>query len=202
MSLAQVRQTYAKLARVYDRQAWILEKLLLSRLRRRLLGHARGKALEVGFGTGLNLVAYDRGIALTGIEASEAMLEVARGKQAPRGGLLQGDALQLPFAGEVFDTVAATLILCTVDEPERAVAEMVRVLKPGGRLLLMDHGLSRSRLLAALQERLAGWQFRRCHCRLNLDMPALYSAAPSVRWQRIERYAGGVFVLGFGQKKS
>lgn len=180
-----------------------MERLFLSGLRRRLLRHARGRILEVGFGTGLNLIAYDRGGALVGLEASEAMLYVARGKEVARREtvrLLQGDALRLPFPNEVFDTVAETFTLCTVDEPEGAVAEMVRVLKPGGRLLMMDHGLSRAWPLAVLQRRLARWQFRRCHCRLDLDMRGLYESVPGVRWRGIESYAARLFVLGFGQK--
>lgn len=96
----------------------------------------------MAIGTGLNLPHYPAGIRLTGIEWSPAMLERARQRAATLGrdvDLQGSDARALAFPDGAFDTVVCTFSLCGIPDDRRALAEMVRVLRPGGRLLLADH---------------------------------------------------------------
>ena len=98
--------------------------------------------LEVAVGTGRTLPHYPAGVTITGIELSPAMLAIARQRAAGLGrdaDLREGDAEHLPCGDASFDTVVCALSLCTIPSPEAAVGEMRRVLRPGGRLLLLDH---------------------------------------------------------------
>ena len=110
--------------------------------------------LEVAIGTGLNLVAYPPDVTLTGLDLSEDMLSIARIRAAELGRaatLRQGDAHALPFEDASFDTVVCTLGLCAIPDIDSAVGQMVRVLRPGGRLLLVDHVASSSRIVRGMQ---------------------------------------------------
>lgn len=103
---------------------------------------AVGATLEVAVGTGLNLPFYPRTVTLTGIDYSPGMLAMARQRAARLGidaDLREADALALPFPDATFDTVVGTYALCAVTDDRAAVAEMSRVLRPGGLLLLADH---------------------------------------------------------------
>jgi ubiquinone/menaquinone biosynthesis C-methylase UbiE len=110
--------------------------------------------LEVAVGTGLNLPHYPNGVRLTGVEWSPGMLEIAR-ERARRLGrdpdLRTGDAQALEFPDARFDTVVCTFSLCAIPDQRRALAEMDRVLRPGGRLLLADHVVSSRWYVRALQ---------------------------------------------------
>lgn len=109
----------------------------------RLLAQAAGEILEVGVGTGLNLPAYPEAVeAVTSIGPEEALHPRAV-QRAERRRMkvshVPGDAARLPFDAARFDTVICTLVLCTIPEPARAVREMARVLRPGGRMLFLEH---------------------------------------------------------------
>jgi ubiquinone/menaquinone biosynthesis C-methylase UbiE len=98
--------------------------------------------LEVAVGTGRNFDSYPADITITGIELSAAMLAIARQRATDLGlrvDLHEGDAQAMPFDGNTFDTVVCTLSLCAIPDPRAAIDEMKRVLRPGGRLLLLDH---------------------------------------------------------------
>lgn len=136
-----------RLAPLYDEASAWLERRLLARGRRWVCARARGRVLEVGVGTGANLELYDPSVGLTAIDASEGMLAQARAKVAavpvtarPREvELVHADAGALPFADHAFDAVLSTYVLCCVPDVDAALAEAVRVLRPGGDLLLADH---------------------------------------------------------------
>ena len=127
---------------------------------------AAGRVLEVGIGTGRNLPCYRPGVHLTGVELSPGMLTrtAARAEALHRTvDLHVADAQQLPFPDASFDTVTATLTLCSIPDDQAAVRQMARVLRPGGQLLLLDHVASplrpvatAQRLLDPLLVRLAG----------------------------------------------
>jgi ubiquinone/menaquinone biosynthesis C-methylase UbiE len=137
------RRNYAKEAPNYDKQMGFFEKLLFGTEHRGwACSQAVGDTLEVAIGTGLNLVHYPPAARLTGVDLSPEMLALAdtRARQLARSvELRQGDAQDLAFADRSFDTVVCTYALCSVPDEARAIFEMERVLKPGGRLILVDH---------------------------------------------------------------
>jgi SAM-dependent methyltransferase len=158
-------------ARIYDPVLWLGEKAGLGALRRDLLRRARGRTVELGSGTGLNLSHYPGGLdelILTEPEAPmRARLERRLRRSDGRARVLDAPAEQLPFADESVDTVVSTLVLCTVPAPDAALREIERVLRPGGRLLFLEHVRSESPRLARWQDRLER-PWRRfaegCHC--------------------------------------
>ena len=142
VAAARQKRVWDKAAPGYDKQIAFFEKSWFSGGREWLTSRARGQVLEVAIGTGRNLPGYPAEASLTGIELSPAMLAIARQRAADLGreaDLRDGDAEQLPFDDASFDTVVCALSLCTIPSPVAAVGEMWRVLRPGGRLLLLDH---------------------------------------------------------------
>ena len=138
----QVRRHYDDSASKYNRQIKFFERILFGDGRSWVCSQAVGDVLEIAVGTGRNLRYYPDGVRLTGIELSPAMLDLARQEAAAIGrdaDLRQGDAQALDFRDESFDTVTCTLSLCTIPDHDRAVREVMRVLRPGGRFVLMEH---------------------------------------------------------------
>jgi SAM-dependent methyltransferase len=127
-------------AALYNPFLWAGEKLGMARLRRQLLAEARGTVLEIGAGTGLNLRHYPADLdELILLEPGARMgghIDLDRGPAAVPTRLVQAPAEYLPFEDGSFDTVVSTLVLCTVSDPRRAVGEIARVLRPGGRLAM------------------------------------------------------------------
>lgn len=137
-----LRRFYDKTADRYDRQISVFERVLFGGGRHWVCSQAQGDVLELAVGTGRNLRYYPAGVRLTGIEFSPGMLKLARKAAAsvrPDAELREGNAEALDFPDESFDTVACTLALCTIPDDAAAVAEAMRVLRPGGRLLLLEH---------------------------------------------------------------
>jgi ubiquinone/menaquinone biosynthesis C-methylase UbiE len=157
---------------IYDPSMLIGELSGMRRRRRDLLGSATGRTLEIGGGTGLNLAHYPTDLPeLIVAEPEPAMrrrLEKrVAGADARRVRVLDAPAERLPLPDDSIDTVVSTLVLCTVDDPAAALSEIVRVLRPGGQLLFIEHVRSQSRALAWCQDRLAGgWRrfAEGCHC--------------------------------------
>ncbi|MFF2809733.1 class I SAM-dependent methyltransferase [Streptomyces sp. NPDC058000] len=150
----RVRRYWDRHACSYDRQMRFFDRTLFGESRAWVCSQASGDVLEVAIGTGLNLPLYPPGVRLTGIEWSPEMLAVARRRATELGrtaDLREADAQALPFPDASFDTVVCTLSLCAIPDDRRAVAEMVRVLRPGGRLLLLDHVPSTAWPLRVLQ---------------------------------------------------
>lgn len=138
----RVRRHYDRRAEDYDRIIAPLERLLFGAGREWVCSRARGEVLEIAVGTGRNLYFYPTEVHLTGVELSPKMLEIACRRACESGieaDLRAGDAQDLPFPDARFDTVVATLALCTVPDDRRAMTEAARALRPGGRLLLLEH---------------------------------------------------------------
>jgi len=150
----RLRRFWDRHADSYDRQMAFLDRKLFGDSRRWACRGAAGDVLEVGIGTGLSLDGYPTDVALTGVDLSPRMLEHARRRAAATGRpvtLQVGDAQRLNFPDAAFDTVVCTFVLCSVPDERRAIAEMWRVLRPGGRLRLADHVVSTSAPARALQ---------------------------------------------------
>ena len=169
--------------RYWDKQSAGYDKTM-AKVDRRFLGESRrwageqaeGDVLEVAVGTGLNLPHYPDGTRVTGVDLSDGMLAGARRRAGELGRpvtLRQADAHALPFADATFDTVVCTLGLCAIPDHEKAIDEMVRVLRPGGALILVDHVESANpfarvvqRVMDLVSVPLAGEHFRRRPARL------------------------------------
>ena len=140
---------------LYDFAGRRAEKGELGRRRHELVSGLEGNVLEVGAGTGLNLPHYERATRVVAIEPDPSMAGRLR-KRAPEAKVpvevLSGSAESLPFENESFDTTVITFVLCSVESPQAALAEVRRVLKPGGRLVLLEHVRGEGRL--------ARWQDR------------------------------------------
>ena len=188
------RRVWNKRAAKYDRSMAWLEKLMLGDGRTWVCSQAAGEVLEIAVGTGRNLPFYPAGVRLTGIELSDAMLTIARHRAASLGReveLFQGDAQALQFPDAAFDTVVCTLALCSIPDDRKAVAEMRRVLRPGGRLLLLDHVPSTTPLWRGIQ-----WLLEQVTVRLEgehmLRRPLDYLRAEGFEIERDERLKAGI----------
>jgi ubiquinone/menaquinone biosynthesis C-methylase UbiE len=139
---ARVRRVWDKAAPGYDRAMRFFDRWQFGGGREWVCSRAVGEVLEVAVGTGLNLSFYPAEVRLTGVDLSPAMLAHARERAAELGreiDLREADAQALPFPDASFDTVVCTLSLCAVPDERAAISQMWRVLRPGGRLLLLDH---------------------------------------------------------------
>jgi ubiquinone/menaquinone biosynthesis C-methylase UbiE len=149
------RQKYAKEAPRYDKGMDFWERWVFgSEHRGWACSQAVGDTLEVAIGTGLNLPHYPLDVHLTGVDLTPEMLARAMAKANEMGrtiDLKEGDAQNLPLPDHSFDTVVCTYALCSVPDEARAISEMKRVLKPGGRLILVDHVRSTLRPVLWLQ---------------------------------------------------
>jgi ubiquinone/menaquinone biosynthesis C-methylase UbiE len=170
-------------AAMYDRMMAGTDEAGLGDERHGLLASATGRVLEIGAGTGINLAHYTdavRELVLT--EPEEPMAKRLEAKAAAQGRpvtVIRAPAEQLPFPDDSFDTAVCTLVLCTVSDPERALAEIDRVLKPGGRLLFLEHVRSDDPGLAKWQDRFAPlWRACGHGCNCNRPTPDLIRRSP------------------------
>jgi SAM-dependent methyltransferase len=159
-------------ALLYDSFLWVGERAGMGAHRRELLSRARGRTLEIGAGTGLNLPYYPDGLdELVLLEPDRDMRSrlgrrLTRSRRQAR--LLDASAERLPFPDGSVDTVVSTFVLCTVEDPDVALWEIARVLHPDGQLLFLEHVRSESPTLARWQELLAGpWRRFAQGCRCN-----------------------------------
>ncbi len=193
-------------ARFYDRALKATEENGLGEMRAALLAEASGRVIEIGAGTGVNLGLYGSGVEdLTLVEPDphmaarlrERLAERGPGRTAmdgwmladgaPRARLEQSSAEALPFPDDAFDTAVATLVLCTIPDPGAAIGELARVLKPGGRLLFVEHVRSEDASVARWQDRLEKpWRFLADGCYCNRDTESTLGAS-AFRVERIER---------------
>jgi ubiquinone/menaquinone biosynthesis C-methylase UbiE len=150
----RVRAVQDKQAPGYDRSMGFFERLLFAGAREWACSRIEGDVLEIAIGTGRNMPVYPEHVRVTGIELSSEMLALARRRAADLGvevDLRSGDAQKLDFADDSFDTVLITFALCTIPDDRAAAAEALRVLRPGGRLVAVEHVRSPAPAVRAIQ---------------------------------------------------
>jgi SAM-dependent methyltransferase len=162
-------------AAVYDPMVARAERAGIAEARRELLAGARGRVLEIGAGTGLNVDHYPAGTDVTYTEPNPHMAKRLRVRGVD---VVEAGAERLPFAEDAFDTVVSTLVLCTVTDVAASLGEIRRVLAPGGRLLFLEHvRAAPGSKLERWQDRLHGpWHALAGGCNCNRDLLASLAA--------------------------
>jgi ubiquinone/menaquinone biosynthesis C-methylase UbiE len=168
-------------AALYDRMMRRGEELSMGKRRGELLSNAHGRTLEIGAGTGANIPHYPDAVQeLILAEPFEPMrrrLEHKLDGSGRSASTLDATAEAIPLEDESVDTVVSTLVLCTVDFPDLALAEIWRVLRPGGQFLFIEHVRSHSPGVARWQDRLeTPWRHFGAGCRCNRDTIASIAA--------------------------
>jgi ubiquinone/menaquinone biosynthesis C-methylase UbiE len=191
---ARQRRVWDTRAARYDRAMGMMERLFFGGGRAWVCSQASGDVLEVAVGTGRNLPFYPAGVRLTGIELSSEMLAIARRRAHDLGRAVElqpGDAQALAFPDASFDTVVCTLSLCGIPDDRKAIAEMKRVLRPGGKLLLLDHVRASSPIVYAIQ-----WLIEQVSLRFEgehqLRRPLEHVLAEGFEIERHERLKQGI----------
>lgn len=165
---------------------WLIDKTMRQQLflpyRQNAVADAVGRVLEIGIGSGLNLTLYPPAVTeVVGIEPSEKLLQITRrraGAMSFRVELVEGSAEKLPFEDASFDTVVSTWTMCSIPDVSAALHEMRRVLKPGGKLLFVEHGVSPDKGVRWWQDHLnTPWRCLAGGCNLNRSIPTLVEAA-------------------------
>lgn len=196
-SVEEVRDFYNREAAGY-RGGEVFKSLIgEKRLRRELLAKARGRILDVACGTGENFPYFTPGSDVTAIEFSPGMLAFARDRAQSVGLNAEFqimDAQRLTFSDAAFDTVTSALSTCTFPDPIAALQEMKRVCKPGGQILLLEHGRSSVGVVARFQDRRARQFYEANACRWNQDSAQLVRDA-GLTLKSVRRALAGIYFV-------
>jgi ubiquinone/menaquinone biosynthesis C-methylase UbiE len=190
----RVRRIQDKEAPRYDRQISFFERILFGGGREWVCSQAEGKVLELAAGTARNLAYYPPGVEITAVELSPEMLAIGReraGELGREADLRVGDVQALDFADESFDTVVCTLGLCTIPDPRRAISEARRVLRPGGKLILLEHVRSPLLPVRTIERMLEPLSVRFQADHLTRE-PLDYIEAEGFEVERLERSKWGI----------
>ena len=159
VSTELTKTRYNRIAPLYNFMEAIPE-MIFNPWRKKLLAKAKGKILEIGVGTGKNFPHYPYGACVTGIDIADRMLVIARKKASELGlsfDLSEGDVQNLHFPDNSFDTVVATFVFCSVPDPVQGLRELRRVVKPDGRILLLEHVRIDKPIIGWMMDRLNPW---------------------------------------------
>lgn len=183
-----------KLIRKFDNQSNIYEmrrkKQSERKWREKLIGSAKGKVLEVAVGAGANFYFYPKDVDVTAVDFSGAMLSKARESATAskvRATFIQSDIESISFPENSFDTIVSTLSFCGYEYPVRVLESFSRWCKPGGQILLMEHGLSSNRLIGSTQKIIEPVFLRVVGCHLDRNMIHIFQQSP-IHIHHMERY--------------
>ncbi|MBP2291317.1 class I SAM-dependent methyltransferase [Azospirillum rugosum] len=181
---------------------WVMGQETLGEFRSRVVGGARGRVLEIGLGSGRNLPFYGATAGeVVGVDPSPELLAMARqaAAAAPRPvTVVEQTAERLPFEDGSFDTVVVTWSLCSIPDPSAALREARRVLKPGGELRFVEHGLAPAPGVQRWQHRLTPlWSRCSGGCHLDRKMDDLIRAAGFRVTELTKRYLPGPKIMTF-----
>jgi ubiquinone/menaquinone biosynthesis C-methylase UbiE len=196
LSKDEIQQKYDTLAPDYNNAMWVENNVFgVKRLRRKLMVRAASKVLDVACGTGENFPFFQANTTITAIDFSPRMLDMARTRAENLGlsvDCRQMDAETLKFPDHTFDTVVSALSTCTFPDSIIALREMGRVCKAEGRILLLEHGRSKHRLINTFLDRNAASHYAVAGCRWNQEPLDLIQRA-GLRIANIQRGFFGVF---------
>ncbi len=185
---------------------WVMGQETLAEFRSRVVGGARGRVLEIGIGSGRNLPYYAAAAGeVVGVDPSPELLAMARRSTAAASRpvtlpvtFVEQTAERLPFADESFDTVVVTWSLCSIPDPSAALREARRILKPGGELRFVEHGLAPAPGVQRWQHRVTPlWSRCSGGCHLDRRMDDLIRAAGFHITDLTKRYLPGPKIMTF-----
>ncbi|HLG40755.1 MAG TPA: class I SAM-dependent methyltransferase, partial [Chitinophagaceae bacterium] len=148
--------------------------------RKQLLSHAKGSILEVGVATGENFKFYPKGVNVTATDMSARVIEKARGEAAAKGvntTFIVSPVEELQLKGQRFDTVVSTFMLSAYEKPGEVIDQFNDWCKPDGKILLLEYGLSRYRVISWLQKKWNPFHYKKTGYHLDRDMMAIISAS-------------------------
>lgn len=198
-----------RLAAIFDKQAGLYaqrrhKKSFDLKWRRQLLQHARGRILEVAVGAGVNFQFYPKSAEVTAVDISPSMLEKAKEaarEYGVRSRFIASDIEDLTFPSASFDTVVSTLALCAYRHPVRVLNLFNQWCKEGGQVLLLEHGISSSRLIAWIQHKVTPWHVKKAGCYMNRDIMKIVTDSDLVV-EKCESYWCESFHLIWAKKNS
>jgi ubiquinone/menaquinone biosynthesis C-methylase UbiE len=195
MDTGQVRCRYDEMAGNWRLLGIVDSLLLINRLRKKHFRGARGAVLDVACGTGENFPYLGNASSITALDLSPEMVEEAKRRRRQLGmvvDLLVGDAQDLPFPDDTFDTVVSALSTCTFPDYVTAFGEMRRVVRPGGRILLLEHDRSDVGWIARRQDRHIDRVYARSACRNNRDVGAELAEGGLVPESHVKSHLGAM----------
>jgi ubiquinone/menaquinone biosynthesis C-methylase UbiE len=195
MDTGQVRCRYDEMAGNWRLLGIVDSLLLINRLRMKHFQGATGAVLDVACGTGENFPYLGNATSITALDLSSEMGDEARRRKRQLGMevvLLEGDAQEMPFPDHTFDTVVSALSTCTFPDYVTAFGEMRRVVRPGGQILLLEHGRSDVGWIARRQDRLIDRVYARSACRNNRDVGAELAEAGLAADSHVKSHLGAI----------
>jgi len=186
---------------LYDIFMCPLEKFFLNSMRKHLIYEAGGKVLEIGAGTGVNFEYYNMDGISDITVVDKQISNAVRKKASDKMQLVEADASKLPFEDNTFDTVVETLLLCSIDELDKPLSEIHRVLKPDGVFIHIDHGLPEGKGLKKIVNGFAPvWRSMSKSCRINKTYKPLLEKAGFDTSDELSS-GRGIFYGGISSKK-